>query len=136
MHFQQNLVHVLLSLSNKIEHMIQIYLFDTCFALDISTLRPMPHFQPAVDYLLEQFPQMVLGYIKDYSYQMATVLDPQYGPAWFRDFSGGKLLSLLQILPFFFAFPGFTLQHLLIECSYFCFTLKDHSGGPQRTCFH
>jgi len=119
MHFQQNLVHVLLSLSNKIEHMIQIYLFDTCFALDISTLRPMPHFQPAVDYLLEQFPQMVLGYIKDYSYQMATVLDPQYGPAWFRDFSGGKLLSLLQILPFFLHFLGLHCSIYLLSALIF-----------------
>jgi len=79
----------------------------------------MPHFQPAVDYLLEQFPQMVLGYIKDYSYQMATVLDPQYGPAWFRDFSGGKLLSLLQILQFFLHFLGLHCSICLLSALIF-----------------
>jgi len=57
----------------------------------------MPHFQAAVDYLLEQFPQLAQNYIKDFSYQMATILDPKYGPAWFRDFSSGNLHFILTI---------------------------------------
>ena len=60
--------------------------------IELLTLRPMPHFKPAIDYLLAEFPKMVEGYITDYSYQMATVLDPIYGPTFFRDFGGGKIL--------------------------------------------
>ena len=58
--------------------------------LDLKSLRPMPHFQDAINYLLEEFPKMVRSYVTDPGYQLATVLNPHFGPSWFSDFGGSK----------------------------------------------
>ena len=68
------------------------------YILEFHDLRPMPHFQSAIDYLLEEFPRMFVGYIEDTSYQMATVLDPQYGPIFFRDWNQGISIYIFMTI--------------------------------------
>jgi len=82
----------------------------------------MQHFQPAVDYLLEEFPKMVIGYTTDYSYQMATVLHPFYGPKFFRDFGGG-IINFLIIIIFFLNFISIINNYFTLYCYEFCFVL-------------
>ena len=62
----------------------------------IHELRPMPHYQAAIDFLIQDFARMAKEYIQDISYQMGTVLHPYIGPKWFRDFG---IESLQWTLP-------------------------------------
>ena len=56
----------------------------------LKALRPMSHFQDAVDFLLKEFPLVCNVYLTDVEYQLATVLHPEYGPKWFADHGEGN----------------------------------------------